>query len=301
MSGFDLHGRVALVTGAGRGIGRALAVGLAQAGADVVVLDRERDESLEDVASSVHACGRRAWAWPQDLTRLDELADTVDQIRARTGRLDILVNNAGVAYIERFSSITQRTWRHTMTVNLDAPFLLSQRFATHLMADGVAGRIINITSKNAFVAEAGLAHYDAAKAALAMLTRTLAVELGEYGITVNSVAPGMVDTGIAAHFHADREAFQNYYRRHIPLQNRYASPEECVGPVLLLASDAGSYITGQHIIVDGGVLAQQVPRTQFLPPYEPGAGSGAGSGAGPGSGPGTEPGMEPTTGKEDRP
>ena len=275
MTGFDLTGRVAVVTGAAGGIGAALAVGLARAGADVVVLDRERTEPLEEVAERVRALGRRAWTWDQDLTALDDLAATVDRIREVTGRIDILVNNAGVAYIERFDAITQRTWRHTMTVNLDAPFVLSQRVAEHLVADGIQGRIINITSKNAFVAEAGLAHYDAAKAALAMLTRTMAVELGEFGITVNSVAPGMVDTGIAAHFHADRTAFQDYYKRHIPLQNRYATPEECVGPVLLLASDAGSYITGQHIIVDGGVLAQQVPRTQFLPPRPTAAGETA--------------------------
>jgi 2-dehydro-3-deoxy-D-gluconate 5-dehydrogenase len=266
--GFDLTGRVALVTGARRGIGRALAVGLARAGADVVVLDRERDTALDEVADAIRAVGRQAWPWAQDLAQLDELADTVDQIRSTTGRLDILVNNAGVASIERFNALTLQTWRQTMTVNLDAPFVLSQRFAEHLIADGIPGRIVNVTSKNAFVGEAGLVHYDTAKAGLAMLTRTLAVELGEFGITVNSIAPGMVDTGIVAHFHADREAFQAYYRRHIPLQGRYATPEECVGPLLLLASDAGSYITGQHIVVDGGVLAQQVPRTQFLPPYE---------------------------------
>ncbi len=281
MKDFDLSGRVGLVTGAGRGIGRALALGLARAGADLVVLDREHDESLDEVARAVRGLGRRAWPWQQDLTALDDLPATVDRIREAAGRIDILVNNAGVAYIERFDAITPHTWRHTMTVNLDAPFVLSQRVAEHLIADGVAGRIVNITSKNAFVAEAGLAHYDAAKAALAMLTRTMAVELGEFGITVNSIAPGMVETGIVAHLHADREAFQTYYKRHIPLQGRYATPEELVGPLLLLASDAGSYITGQHIIVDGGVLAQQVPRTQFLPARPSKAG-------------------DPATGKEDQ-
>lgn len=265
---FDLNGRIALVTGAAGGIGRVLALGLAEAGADVVVSDRESSDALTETANAITALSRRAWIWPLDLTELENLAPAIDAIRAETGRIDILVNNAGVAYIERFNDISLRTWRHVMTVNVDAPFMLSQRVAEHMIADKIAGRIINITSKNAFVAEAGLTHYDASKAALAMITRTLAVELGEFGITVNGIAPGMVDTQMATHFLEDPSGFRAYYSRHIPLQGRYATPDDCVGALLLLASDAGAYMTGQQIVIDGGVLAQQVPRTQFLTPYK---------------------------------
>ena len=260
---FDLAGRVALVTGAARGIGRALAIGLARAGADVIVLDRA---STEAVAEEIRRIGRQAWPINQDLADSAGLPGLVDEAWRTAGRIDVLVNNAGMATIQRFNTISLALWRQVMAVNLDAPFLLSQRVAEHMIAAGIAGRIVNITSKNAFVAEAGLAHYDASKAALAMLTRTLAVELGPHRITVNSVAPGMIDTEIATEFLADAEEFRRYYSRHIPL-GEYGTTDDCLGAVLLLASDAGRYITGQHIVVDGGVLAQQAPRDDFLPPY----------------------------------
>ncbi|MEU0837494.1 SDR family oxidoreductase [Streptomyces sp. NPDC005969] len=263
---FDLTGRTAVVTGAARGLGRSFAVGLAEAGADVVLVDLPGAGGVAETAAAVEALGRRSWTYGQDLADIEALAGFVDAVRAETGPLHILVNNAGTAALERFNEITPASWSHIMRVNVDAVFFLSQRIAEHMTADGVAGRIITITSKNALVAEAGLAHYNASKAAAQLLTETLAVELARHGITANTLAPGMVDTPIDGEFPFDREAFESAYRERIPV-GRYAQPDECVGALLLLASDAGAYLTGARLVVDGGVLADQMPRMRFMPPY----------------------------------
>ncbi|MFJ6461693.1 SDR family NAD(P)-dependent oxidoreductase [Streptomyces sp. NPDC091387] len=263
---FDLTGRTAMVTGAARGLGRSFAVGLAEAGADLVLVDLPGAEGLTETAAEVEALGRRCRTYGQDLADIEALAGFVDAVRAETGPLHILVNNAGTAALERFNEITPASWSHIMRVNVDAVFFLSQRIAEHMTADSVAGRIITITSKNALVAEAGLAHYNASKAAAQLLTETLAVELAPHGITANTLAPGMVETPIDGEFPFDREAFESAYRERIPL-GRYARPDECVGALLLLASDAGAYLTGARIVVDGGVLADQMPRMRFMPPY----------------------------------
>lgn len=263
---FDLTGRTAVVTGAARGLGRSFAVGLAEAGADLVLVDLPGAEGIADTATAVEALGRRCLVYGQDLADTEALAGFVDTVRADSGPLHILVNNAGTAALERFNEITPASWAHIMRVNVDAVFFLSQRIAEHMTADAVAGRIITITSKNALVAEAGLAHYNASKAAAQLLTETLAVELAPHGITANTLAPGMVETPIDGEFPFDREAFESAYRERIPL-GRYARPDDCVGALLLLASDAGAYLTGARLVVDGGVLADQMPRMRFMPPY----------------------------------
>ena len=263
---FDLTGRTAVVTGAARGLGRAFAVGLAEAGADLVLVDLPGADGIEETAAAVEALGRRARVYGQDLADIEALGDFADTVRAEAGPLHILVNNAGTAALERFNEITPASWSRVMRVNADAVFFLSRHVAEHMTADSVAGRIITITSKNALVAEAGLAHYNASKAAAQLLTETLAVELAPHGITANTLAPGMVETPIDGEFPFDREAFEAAYRERIPL-GRYARPDECVGALLLLASDAGAYLTGARIVVDGGVLADQMPRMRFMPPY----------------------------------
>ncbi|MGW1412626.1 SDR family NAD(P)-dependent oxidoreductase [Streptomyces sp. NPDC002403] len=263
---FDLTGRTAVVTGAARGLGRSFAVGLAEAGADLVLVDLPGAEGVTETAAAIEALGRNCRTYGQDLADIDALPGFVDSVRADAGPLHILVNNAGTAALERFNEITPASWSRIMRVNVDAVFFLSQRIAEHMTADSVAGRIITITSKNALVAEAGLAHYNASKAAAQLLTETLAVELAPHGITANTLAPGMVETPIDGEFPFDREAFESAYRERIPL-GRYAQPDECVGALLLLASDAGAYLTGARIIVDGGVLADQMPRMRFMPPY----------------------------------
>ncbi|OEV04359.1 SDR family NAD(P)-dependent oxidoreductase [Streptomyces oceani] len=264
---FDLSGRTCLVTGAAGGIGGVLALGLAEAGADVVLSDRPGSERLATLAEEIRGTGRRATVREQDLSRPEELLGFVDAVWAEVGRVDVLVNCAGVARLSRFNEVDPDDWHTTLTTNLTAPFLLSRRTAEHMIHRGVQGRIVMLSSKNGIVGEPGLVAYNASKAGLEQLTQSLALELGEHGITVNAIAPGVIETGIDADFELERSAFEAYYREHIPLRHRFGSPRELVGALLLLASDAGSYITGQSVVVDGGVLASQLPRMQFMRPY----------------------------------
>ncbi len=260
---FDLTGQVAVVTGGARGIGKGIAVALAQHGADVAIVDIL---DTEPVIAQLRKLGRTAWSFQQDLAKTQQLGPLADDIWKTAGRIDILVNNAGVGYLDAFNQITPQRWRHTMAVNVDAPFFLTQRVAERMIDAKIKGRIINTSSVNAMVAEAGLAHYNASKGALEMLTKSLAVELGPHGITSNSICPGIIETEISEDFELD-PAFFDYYKEHIPMEQRFGKVEDCVGTVVLLASPAGRYISGQHIVIDGGSLADQVPRMQFMPPY----------------------------------
>lgn len=260
---FDLTDSIALVTGGSRGIGRGIAIGLAQHGADVAIVYRSAKADAESAAAEIRRLGRRAWVYQQDLAETDQLASLAERVWDDCGRVDILVNNAGMAYLERFDEIPADHWRRVLAVNLDAVFFLTQCMARRMIQAGIKGRIINLSSKNGFVAEAGLAHYNASKGAMELLTQSLAIELGEHGITVNTIAPGIIETEIAGEFHLD-PAFFDYYREHIPLEHRFGSVEDCVGAAVFLASRAGAYMTGQHLIIDGGVLCEQVPRLQFM-------------------------------------
>jgi len=264
---FDLTGRRVMLTGAAGGIGGALAVGLASAGADLVLVERPGTEPSARLAEDLAAEGREVQWFFQDLRLANELESVVDRIWSDCGQIDVLVNCAGLATMGRFNEIDFARWRDTMAVDLDAPYLLSKRVAEHMVHDSVRGRIIMISSKNGLVAESGLAHYNAAKGGLELLAKSLAVELGEFGITVNTVCPGMVETGLASDFSLDWNRFVPYYRDHIPLEHRFARAQEMVGPVVFLASDAASYVTGHALVVDGGVLANQVPRDSFIPAY----------------------------------
>jgi NAD(P)-dependent dehydrogenase (short-subunit alcohol dehydrogenase family) len=265
---FDLTGKTALVTGGSRGIGRGIAIALAEHGANLAIVYRSAEQEAEEAAAAIRNLGRKSWIYQQDLAEIDALHALADRVWGDTGPIDILVNNAGHAYLQRFNQITPEHWRHVMAVNLDAVFFLSQRIAEHMISAGVKGRIINVSSLNGLVAEAGLAHYNASKGALELLTQSLAIELGEHGITVNSIAPGLIETDIVGDFELDFDGFVPYCNEHIPLEGRWGSVEECAGIAVMLASSAGSYITGQHIVNDGGVLAQQMPRMQFMPPYK---------------------------------
>ena len=267
-SRFDLTGKTALVTGGSRGIGKGIALGLAQHGADVIIVYHSATPAAEKIAGEIRALGRKAWIIQQDLAATDQLHALADKAWTMAGKIDILVNNAGMAYLERFNQITPEHWRRVMAVNLDAVFFLTQRVAERMIAAKIKGRIINLSSKNGLVAEAGLAHYNATKGALELLTQSLAIELGEHGITVNTIAPGIIETEIGGEFEIDFAKFVPYYKEHIPLDHRFGTIEECAGAAIFLASSAGSYMTGQHMVIDGGVLAEQVPRMQFMPAYK---------------------------------
>jgi NAD(P)-dependent dehydrogenase (short-subunit alcohol dehydrogenase family) len=258
---FDLTGQVAMVTGGSRGIGAQISLALAGAGADVAVVYRSRQAEADATVAAIGALGRRAVALAQDTGDLDTLDSLVPRAVAALGQVDILVNNAGIAELCPALEVERAAIERVMRVNVTGPFLLAQAVARQLVARGAPGRIVNITSTNGFVGEALLAPYNASKGAMEMLTKSLAIELGPHGVTVNSVAPGLIGTEIGNEFELDK-AFWDYAREHVPL-HRIGKPEEVAGAVVFLASPAASYITGQHIIVDGGLIADQFPRLQF--------------------------------------
>ncbi len=258
---FWLHGKVALVTGGSRGIGADIADALAAAGADVAILYRQRAVEADRAAARIRRHGRRALTVQQDIGQIDALAQAIERVIADLGRLDILVNNAGIADLVPFHKVDSAMMERTLRINVMAPFFLAQAAACHMIERKQGGRIINITSTNGLVAEALLSPYNASKAALEMLTKSLAIELGPHGITVNSVAPGLIATEIGLNFPL-KPQFWEYAREHIPL-GKLGEPKDVAGAVVFLASQAGGYITGQHIVVDGGLLAEQFPRSQF--------------------------------------
>ena len=258
---FSLHGKTALVSDGSRGIGADIAIALARAGADVAILFRSRREEAGETVRVMEELGVRASALQQDVGDLDELQATVDRVVGDFDGLDVLVNNAGIADLVPFLRVDRETMERTLRVNVGGPFFLSQAAARQMIEQGRGGRIINITSTNGFVGEALLAPYNASKGAMEMLTKSLAIELGPQGITVNSVAPGLIGTEISLDFPLKPE-FWEYAREHIPL-GKLGQPEDVSAAVVFLAGAGGAYITGQHIIVDGGLIADQFPRMQF--------------------------------------
>ena len=256
-----LDGKVAVVTGGGRGIGCAICLALAEAGADVAIVFRRHREEADKVADAIRKSGRRACAIQQDMGDIDALPNVIARVVADLGRLDILVNNAGIADLVPFQRVDREMMERTLRINVTGPFFLSQAAAKHMIERGEGGRIIAITSTNGFVAEALLAPYNASKGAMEMLTKSLAIELGPHRITVNSVAPGLIETEIGLDFLLKPE-FWDSAREHIPL-GKLGQAKDVAGAVVFLASEAGAYITGQHIIVDGGLLADQFPRMKF--------------------------------------
>jgi len=258
---FSLDGKVALVSGGSRGIGADIALGLAEAGADVAVLFRSRRDEADRTCEAIRRFGRRACALQQDVADVDTLPSVAERVAQELGAIDILVNNAGIADLVPFLQVDRETLERTLRVNVTGPFFLSQAVARGMIARGKGGRIINITSTNGFVAEALLSPYNASKGAMELFTKSLAIELGPHAITVNSVAPGLIETEIAMDFPLDAK-FWDYAREHIPL-GKLGKARDVAGAVVFLAGEAGAYITGTHIIVDGGLLSDQFPRTQF--------------------------------------
>ena len=264
MLDFDLTGRLALVTGGGRGIGRGISLMLAAHGADLAVIYRSNREAAEDVAEKARAMGRRANVFQWDMSRVEGMREMAESVRREAGPIHALVNNAGTADLESVFEVSEESWDRVMNVNLKGPFFLAQAAARLMAREKVEGRIINISSTNGFLAEAHLSAYNASKGGLELLTKSLAIELAPYKITCNSVAPGLIETEIGEDFEV-ADGFWEHVIGHIPA-GRLGSPEECAGAVVLLASDAGRYITGQHIVVDGGLICDQVPRLRFCPP-----------------------------------
>ena len=244
---FRLDGKVAVVTGGSKGLGRAMALGFAESGADVVVSSRKLDE-CEKVAAEVRALGRRALAVSCHVGDWQQCADLVDAVVAEFGRIDVLVNNAGIAPVPpSLVGVTEELYTKTMDVNFKGPMRLSGLAAEH-MAPG--STIINISSKASLRPSPFTMVYAAAKAAQNVLTKAAAQELGPRGIRVNSIVCGMFHTD-SFHKAAPTDEAQAFASKGVSL-GRIGVPDEIVGTALYLASDASSYLTGELILLDGG-------------------------------------------------
>ena len=248
-----LDGKRALITGAGRGIGKAIAYKFLSEGARVVICDMVEDR-LAAAQDELSPLGQVV-ALPGDITDESVCARLVYDTQEKLGGLDILVNNAGIAIAEPFLEHSLTLWDRTLNVNLRAMFVLSQIAARQMVAQGAGGAIVNMASSNAHMGEAGLAAYNASKAGVLLLTKTMAIELAPHYIRVNCVSPGFIftDLSVEAGFEA---GFLEDYARKIPL-GRFGKPEEVANVFAFLASDEASFITGESVVVDGGQLSEE--------------------------------------------
>jgi glucose 1-dehydrogenase len=247
-----LQGKVALVTGAAQGIGRAIALRLAQEGAAVVIEDRIANDRARETLAQVQAAGARACLIEGDIAQVEAVRHVMAEAVAQMGRVDILVNNAGVERRAGFLDVTEADYDLVLDVNLKGVFFLTQAFARHVRERGDGGRIVNISSVHEELPFPHFASYCASKGGVKMLMRDLSVELAPLGITINNIAPGAIKTPINAHLMSD-PALMKALRRNIPLQ-RLGSPEEVAGAVAFLCGNDASYMTGSTLFVDGGLL-----------------------------------------------
>ena len=248
MDSTPLEGRVALVTGAGRNIGRAIALALADAGARVAVNVRASRDEGQSVVDEIGAHGGDAMLVAADVTQRADVDAMIAAISQRFGRLDIVVNNAAIRHETAFADLSYTEWRAAQAVCVDGAFHCTQA-ALPLLRDSGAGAVINIGGLSAHTGASKRAHVVTAKAALGGLTRALAHELAELGITVNCVSPGMVDTVRRG---SSATAEPAHYGRHHPLLGRRGHPEEIASAVVWLAGPGGRFITGQTLHVNGG-------------------------------------------------
>ena len=249
---FSLQDQVALVTGAGNGIGRAIAIAFARAGADVAVAGRN-PQTLAEVAAEITAAGRRALAWKADVRNVPEVRAMVRQVVETFGRLDVLVNNAALTHRAPSLEVTEEDWDAVLATNLKGLFFCCQAAAAHMIPRR-RGQIINVGSIFGIVGRPERAAYSASKAAASQLTRTLAVEWAPHNIRVNAIAPGATRTPTREELFGNAAYLQRLIAQY-PV-GRVAEPEEMVGAALFLASEASSFVTGQTIVVDGGHTVQ---------------------------------------------
>ena len=249
---FSLSGQVALVTGAAKGIGKACALALAQAGADIILGLRLKDHE-KALASEIRALGRQALPVQMDVSRLDEIEAAVQAGVQHFKHIDILVNNAGIGKPNPAEKVLEKDFDDTLTVNLKGTFFTAQTVGKVMIAQR-KGRIINISSQAGFVALPTESVYCMTKAAISHLTKCLALEWAPYNITVNAVAPTFIETPGTKKW-LDDEAFRSSVKDRIPL-GRIGDPKEVAGPVVFLASPAASLITGATLMIDGGWTIQ---------------------------------------------
>ena len=252
MNKFSLTGKIAIVTGGGRGIGRSIAEALADAGADVAVAARNLPP-LQDAVKAVEAKGRRAKAYSLDLRSVAALRQLVDDVVRDFGDLDILVNNAGVQLLAPAEDLSEDDWDETLATNLKAPFFLAQAAAKHFIKRGGGGKIVNITSIWAEVGFPLFSAYCAAKGGLLLMTRALTSEWGQHGINVNAVGPTLNITDMTRELVEDEEFSRDYMHKLPP--GRFGNPAEVADAVVFLSSSASDFVFGQQLMVDGGYTA----------------------------------------------
>lgn len=252
MTGIDLAGKTALVTGASRGIGRAIAVAYAEAGADVALLARD-EAALAEVAKEVQAAGRKAAVLPCDVTDRERIQAAVDEAIGTLGKVDIVVNNAGgTSFMVPFTDLRFSGWEKVMRLNVDSIVHVCQAVGPHLLERGT-GSVINVASVAGLGGTPSLSPYGASKAAVISLTRSLAMEWGHRNVRVNALCPGWTATDLNRNLWENPEA-SKAMTANVPMQ-RWGRADEMAGPAIWLGSDASSFVTGQAIVVDGGLTA----------------------------------------------
>jgi NAD(P)-dependent dehydrogenase (short-subunit alcohol dehydrogenase family) len=249
---FDLTGRVALVTGGNKGLGKAMARGLAEAGADVIIASRHEEQLKAALAEILDGTGRRGAYFVTDVANRDDVRTLARSALDAFGRVDVLVNNAGTNAPQAIDQVSDETWDRILEVNLSSVMALTRDLVPG-MKERRWGRVIHISSIMGQVSKEGRNVYSATKSALLGLARASALDLGAYNVTVNCIAPGpfLTELPMSVLSDADKKVFADR-----TALGRWGDPKELVGPCLLLASDAGSYVTGQVLFVDGGYLAR---------------------------------------------
>lgn len=249
---FDLTGKVALVTGGSKGLGKSMARGLAEAGADVVISSRHEDELRPALEEILKGTQRKGKYFVADMSKRDDVKRLAKFAIDQMGKVDILINNAGTNIPQAIDAIKDEDWDAVMEINLNSVMALT-RAVVPGMKDRRWGRIIHISSIMGFVSKEGRNAYSVTKSALLGLARASCLDLGKFGITVNCIAPGPFLTDLPGRLLSDAE--KKEFTKMTAL-DRWGQPDELIGPALLLATEAGSYITGQTIVVDGGWLAR---------------------------------------------